>query len=59
MSIDAVSATAKKGYEQRVHRQALGIAKAKQKGVYKGRPVDQDKHEHIRDSQNLDKGCTR
>lgn len=49
MMLDMVAAIARKDYEQRRARQAQGIAKAKQKGVYKGRPVDQAKHERIRE----------
>ena len=36
-------------YEQRRQRQAQGIGKAKEKGVYKGRPADQVKHDRIRE----------
>ena len=49
MMLDMVAAIARKDYEQRRQRQAQGIAKAKEKGVYKGRPVDRDKHERIRE----------
>jgi len=54
MMLDMVAAIARKDYEQRRQRQAQGIAKAKEKGVYKGRPVDRDKHDRIR--QLLEKG---
>ena len=54
MMLDMVAAIARKDYEQRRERQAQGIAKAKKKGVYKGRPVDRDKHDRIR--QLLEKG---
>jgi len=49
MMLDMVAAIARKDYEQRRQRQAQGIAKAKEKGVYKGRPVDRDKHARIRE----------
>src|SRR6056297_1898092 len=54
MLLDMVAAIARKDYEQRRQRQAQGIEKAKRKGVYKGRPVDQAKHDRIR--QLLEKG---
>ena len=54
MMMDMVAAIARKDYEQRRDRQAQGIAKAKQRGVYRGRPVDQAKHDKIR--QLLGKG---
>ena len=49
MMLDMVAAIARKDYEQRRQRQAQGIAKAKEKGVYMGRPVDRDKHKRIRE----------
>src|SRR6056297_2580672 len=49
MMLDMVAPIARKDYEQRRQRQAQGIAKAKEKGVYKGRPVDRDKHARIRE----------
>lgn len=42
------------GFEQWRERQAQGIEKAKKRGAYRGRPVDQDKHDKIR--QLLGKG---
>ena len=54
MMMDMVAAISRKDYEQRRERQAQGIAKAKQRGVYRGRPVDQAKHDKIR--QLLGKG---
>lgn len=54
MMMDMVAAIARKDYEQRRERQAQGIAKAKQRGVYRGRPVDQAKHDKIK--QLLGKG---
>lgn len=40
MLLDMLAAIARKDYEDRRRRQAQGIAQAKAKGVYKGRPVD-------------------
>ena len=40
MMLDMLAAIARKDYEQRRDRQAQGIAKAKEKGVYRGRPID-------------------
>ena len=54
MMMDMVAAIARKDYEQRRERQAQGIAKAKKRGAYQGRPVDREKHERI--SQLLEKG---
>lgn len=48
MMMDMVAAIARKDYEQRRQRQAQGIERAKKKGVYKGRPVDQAKRDRIR-----------
>ncbi|MNF34708.1 putative transposon DNA-invertase [compost metagenome] len=36
-----------KDYEQRRERQAQGIKKAKDEGMYKGRPVDADLHKRV------------
>ena len=47
MMLDMVAAIARKDYEQRRQRQAQGIAKAKKRGAYKGRPVDQAKRDRI------------
>lgn len=54
MMMDMVAAIARKDYEQRRERQAQGIAKAKQRGAYRGRPADRAKHDKIR--QLLGKG---
>ena len=54
MMMDMVAAIARKEYEQRRERQAQGIAKSKERGAYKGRPVDREKHERI--WQLLEKG---
>ena len=47
MMLDMVAAIARKDYEQRRERQAQGIEKAKKRGVYRGRPVDQAKRDRI------------
>lgn len=49
MLVDMMAAIARKDYEQRRERQAQGIAKAKEKGSYKGRPVDADLHKRVRE----------
>ncbi len=49
MLVDMMAAIARKDYEQRRERQAQGIAKAKEKGAYKGRPVDADLHKRVRE----------
>ena len=54
MLLDMVAAIARKDYEQRRQRQAQGIEKAKERGVYRGRPVDQAKRDRIQ--LLLDKG---
>ena len=56
MMLDMFAAFAHKDYIQRRERQAQGIKKAKDKGRYKGRPVDQKLHDNIR--KLLEKGCT-
>ena len=52
--MNMVAASARKDYEQRRERQAQGIEKANKSGAYKGRPVDREKRERIR--QRLAKG---
>lgn len=47
MLMDMLAAVARKDYEDRRRRQAEGIAKAKQEGRYKGRPVDEGLHKRI------------
>lgn len=49
MMVEMMAAIARKEYQQRRERQAQGIAKAKQGGVYKGRPADQDLHKRVRE----------
>lgn len=47
MLLDMLAAVARKDYEDRRRRQSEGIAKAKEKGAYKGRGIDQEKHARI------------
>ncbi len=47
MLLDMLAAIARKDYEDRRRRQAEGIAKAKTKGIYKGRPVDEALHQKV------------
>ncbi len=47
MLLDMLAAIARKDYEDRQRRQAEGIAKAKTRGVYKGRPADQALHRKV------------
>lgn len=47
MLLDMLAAVARKDYEDRRRRQQEGIAQAKEKGLYKGRGIDQDKHHRI------------
>lgn len=49
MLVEMMAAIARKDYEQRRGRQAQGIAKAKEAGAYKGRPVDSDLHKRVRE----------
>tara|TARA_R110001583_G_C5664731_1_gene409940 strand:+ start:2078 stop:2680 length:603 start_codon:yes stop_codon:yes gene_type:complete len=49
MLLEMLAAFARKDYEDRRRRQAQGIAKAQAGGRYKGRPVDEKKHQNIRD----------
>lgn len=44
MMLDMLAAVARKDYDDRRRRQAEGQAKAKAKGVYKGRPEDTDRN---------------
>lgn len=50
MLLDMLAAVARKDYEDRRRRQAEGIAKAKDAGKFKGRPVDVEKRAAIRDA---------
>lgn len=47
MLLDMLAAVARKDYEDTRKRQAQGIKLAKEKGKYKGKPIDQDKRDHI------------
>ena len=47
MMLDMMAAIARKDYEQRRERQAQGIAKAKDAGKYKGRPIDSTKRRRV------------
>lgn len=47
MMLDMLAAFARKDYEDRRRRQAQGIAKAKDEGVYRGRPEDTDRNAAI------------
>lgn len=49
MLVEMMAAIARKDYEQRRQRQALGIAKARAEGAYKGRPADEDLHRRVRE----------
>lgn len=49
MMIEMMAAIARKDWQQRRDRQAQGIAKAKEKGAYKGRPVNADLHKRVRE----------
>ena len=54
MMMDMVAAIAWNDYDQRRERQAQRIVKDKTRGAFKGRPVDREKHERVR--QPLEKG---
>jgi DNA invertase Pin-like site-specific DNA recombinase len=47
MLLDMLAAVARKDYEDRRRRQSQGINKAKEKGAYKGRGIDMEKHTRI------------
>jgi len=49
MMLDMLAAISRKDYEDRRRRQEQGIVNAKAEGKYKGRPVNQKLHSHIRD----------
>lgn len=52
MMLDMLAAISRKDYEDRRRRQEQGIAKAKTEGKYKGRPINQKLHGHIKDLLN-------
>lgn len=47
MMLDMIAAIARKDYEDRRRRQKQGIAKAKERGLYKGRPENKSRNEAI------------
>ncbi|NAW35007.1 recombinase family protein [Halomonas alimentaria] len=47
MLLDMAAAMSRKDYEDRRRRQAEGIEKARERGAYKGRPVNQELHNRI------------
>lgn len=49
MLLDMLAAIARKDYEDRRRRQAQGIEKAKEKGLYQGRPVNRALHRKIQE----------
>lgn len=49
MMLDLLAAIARKDYEDRRRRQSQGIAKAKAKGLYRGRPEDKERNADIRE----------
>ncbi|WP_106418306.1 recombinase family protein [Salinicola tamaricis] len=49
MLLDMLAAVSRKDYDDRRRRQAEGIRKAKERGEYKGRPVDEEQHQKIRE----------
>lgn len=56
MMLDMLAAIARKDYEDRRRRQAQGIAKAKEDGLYRGRPEDTERNAAIR--KMLDSGIS-
>lgn len=48
MMLDVLAAVARKDYDTRRHRQAQGIAMAKARRAYKGRPEDSDRNASIK-----------
>ena len=56
MLLDMFATFARKDYEDRRQKQAMGIQKAQAEGKYKGRPLDQKLHDNIK--KYLEKGCT-
>lgn len=47
MMLETMAAVARKDYEQRRDRQSQGIAKAKARGVYRGKPRDEEKRRKV------------
>jgi len=56
MLLDMLAVVARKDYTDRRRRQAQGIEKAKAAGLYRGRPVDAERHAAI--AELLDKGLS-
>jgi len=49
MMLDMMAAIARKDYDDRRRRQAQGIEKAKEAGVYRGRPIDPKLHRRVQE----------
>lgn len=49
MLLDMLAAIARKDYEDRRRRQVQGIEQAKARGVYQGRPTDEDLHAKVKE----------
>ena len=58
MMLDMLAAIARKDYTDRRRRQQEGVKKAKQKGVYRGRMPDQNKHDLIRSLRHQGKSIS-
>lgn len=56
MLLDVLAAVARKDYDDRRRRQAEGIVKAKERGVYRGRPANVERNHTI--AKLLRKGAT-
>lgn len=56
MLLDMLAAVARRDYEQRRERQRQGIARARSEGKYKGRKVNQSRHDAI--NRLLDSGSS-
>ena len=49
LMLEMASAISRRDYEQRRERQAQGIAKAKEAGIYRGRPKSDDLHRKVQE----------
>ena len=58
MMLDMLAAIARKDYTDRRRRQQEGVKKAKEKGVYRGRIPDQNKHDLIRSLRHQGKSIS-
>lgn len=56
MLLDMLAAVARRDYEQRRERQQQGIARARREGKYKGRQINQSRHDAI--NRLLDSGSS-